>query len=123
VIPRRLAQFNKRFNNRLQMRWAPYLPPYAVVTHTGRKSATTYRTPVTAVVSHGLVAVPLFYGDDSDWLRNVLAARGAQLTRRGRTCSMHQPRVIPRGRRGELPLAIRVATAPTRNALVADLRY
>jgi hypothetical protein len=32
--PRALARFNKRVSNPIQMAWAPWLPPFAVVEHT-----------------------------------------------------------------------------------------
>jgi deazaflavin-dependent oxidoreductase (nitroreductase family) len=118
---RRIAVFNNRINNRIQLRWAPYLPPYAVIGHTGRRSGNAYRTPVTAFVARGMVGIPLTFGEDTDWVRNVLAAGSSEIVRRGRSFALCNPRVLGRGERVELPGIIRLATTPTRKALVAEL--
>jgi len=62
--------------------------------HTGRKSGHHYCTPVVAVkVADGMV-VPLPYGTDVDWLRNVLAAGDATITSNGRTYHVVKPKVV-----------------------------
>jgi deazaflavin-dependent oxidoreductase (nitroreductase family) len=47
--------------------------PTAVIHHTGRRSAKSYRTPVDAVPTPDGFAVASVYGVGSDWIRNVLA--------------------------------------------------
>jgi deazaflavin-dependent oxidoreductase (nitroreductase family) len=81
--PRALARFNKRVTNPIQSTYAPHLRPWAVVTHVGRRSGRTYRTPVLAFRSGTTLAVVLFYGTEADWIRNVLAAGHATITRGG----------------------------------------
>jgi deazaflavin-dependent oxidoreductase (nitroreductase family) len=81
--PRALARFNKRVTNPIQSVYAPHLPPWAVVEHRGRKSGRTYRTPVLSFRSGATLAVVLFYGTETDWIRNVLAAGEATVTRGG----------------------------------------
>jgi deazaflavin-dependent oxidoreductase (nitroreductase family) len=46
----------------------------AQLTHTGRRSGRTYVTPVGARRAGDLVLIPLTFGNQSDWSRNVLAA-------------------------------------------------
>ena len=46
----------------------------AQLTHTGRRSGRTYVTPVGARRSDHTVLIPLTFGNQSDWSRNVLAA-------------------------------------------------
>ncbi|HEU5474761.1 MAG TPA: nitroreductase family deazaflavin-dependent oxidoreductase [Actinophytocola sp.] len=94
VWSRGLARFNKRVTNRVQGLWAPYLPPWAMVVHTGRKSGREYRTPVLAKRSGNRLEVVLFYGERADWVRNVLAADGARVVRAGHAGRLIHPRVL-----------------------------
>ena len=91
---RGLARFNKRVTNRVQGVWAPYLPPWALIVHKGRKSGREYRTPVLAWRSGDRLGVVLYYGERAEWLRNVLAAGGAEVVRGGRTMRLADPRVV-----------------------------
>lgn len=94
TLPRSLARFNKRVTNRIQGQWAWLLPPYAVIVHKGRKSGTTYRTPVVASVADDRVLVGIMYGRQSDWVRNLLAAGGGEFVRLGRTYELLDPEVV-----------------------------
>lgn len=91
---RALARFNKRVTNRVQGVWAPWLPPWAVIVHKGRKSGRVYRTPVVAARSGNRLRVVLWYGERADWVRNVLAADGAEVVRAGRTMTLRGVRVV-----------------------------
>jgi len=55
----------------------------AQLTHTGRRSGRTYVTPVGARRAGDLVLVPLTFGNQSDWSRNVLAAGRCRLRLEG----------------------------------------
>ncbi len=46
----------------------------AQLTHTGRRSGRTYVTPVGAHLAGDVLLIPLTFGNQSDWSRNVLAA-------------------------------------------------
>jgi deazaflavin-dependent oxidoreductase (nitroreductase family) len=94
VLPRGLARFNKRVTNRVQGLWAPYLPPWAVIVHKGRKSGRSFRTPVLAYKSGTQLGIVLYYGERADWLRNVLAAGEASVVRAGKTVGLTNPRVL-----------------------------
>jgi deazaflavin-dependent oxidoreductase (nitroreductase family) len=120
LLPRSLARFNKVVTNRVQGLWAPYLPPYAVIVHRGRSSGTEYRTPVTAFRGDGILAVPLPYGADTDWVRNLLAADGGEVQRGGRVQRLVRPRVVESESDESLPKAARMALRRMR-VLVADL--
>lgn len=52
----------------------PHFRMAAQLTHTGRRSGRTYVTPVGARRAGDLVLIPLTFGNQSDWSRNVLAA-------------------------------------------------
>lgn len=93
--PRALARFNRRVSNPIQMAWAPWLPPFAVIEHTGRKTGTAYRTPVSAFAKGDRVGILLPYGDDTDWIRNVLAAGQCTLQRKRRKYTVTDVQVVP----------------------------
>jgi deazaflavin-dependent oxidoreductase (nitroreductase family) len=50
--------------------------PFSLIRHVGRKSGRTYETPVILVqVPEGFIA-ELTYGENVNWYRNIVAARG-----------------------------------------------
>ncbi len=65
-----------------------------VIEHTGRRSGKKYSTPVVIDrVSDGFI-IPLPFGTEVDWLRNVLAAGDATLRVHGETCHAVEPEII-----------------------------
>lgn len=105
LMPSWLPRFNKLVTNRIQGIWAPYLLPWAVVCHTGRKSGRVYRSPVTAFRRGNVLAVGLPYGSEAQWVKNVLAADGAEVIRRGQRLRLTNPRVVTAGTDERLPRA------------------
>lgn len=91
-LSRRVARFNRAINNPIQRQYAWLLPPWAIIVHRGRRSGKTYRTPVDAFKHRGTLAVVILYGEDSDWVRNVLAG-GGEVVRGGRTYELRSPRI------------------------------
>ncbi|NKE59686.1 nitroreductase family deazaflavin-dependent oxidoreductase [Lentzea sp. PSKA42] len=67
---------------------------YPVLTHVGRTSGTTYRTPMDAHPVDGGYLFVLVYGSGSDWARNVLAAGRAQLRIGGEDLELTAPRLV-----------------------------
>jgi deazaflavin-dependent oxidoreductase (nitroreductase family) len=92
-IRRRIVRFNKTINNPIQRQYAWLLPPWLIVVHKGRKSGRVYRTPVDAFRKGNTIAIPVLYGERSDWVQNLLAG-GGQVVRGGRTYSLRDPRVV-----------------------------
>lgn len=88
----RLRFFNKRVTNRITMTFAGKRI-YAVVHHVGRRSGKTYLTPVVAMPGGGGFYIPLPYGQDVDWYRNVIAQGGCRLELRRRFYSVDHPRL------------------------------
>jgi deazaflavin-dependent oxidoreductase (nitroreductase family) len=85
----------------------------AKVEHVGRRSGRRYETPVIAVPVQGGLAIPLPYGQDTDWCRNVRAAGGGVVVREGRRHAVSEPEVVPTNRmREQLPAFWRRSTAP-----------
>jgi deazaflavin-dependent oxidoreductase (nitroreductase family) len=70
------------------------VPPLAVVHHVGRKSGRAYRTPVVAFRSPEGFVIPMTYGHDVDWARNVVRAHGCELERLGRRVTLRNPRIV-----------------------------
>jgi deazaflavin-dependent oxidoreductase (nitroreductase family) len=93
-LSRRVARFNKLVTNRIQGTYAWLLPPWAVIVHRGRRSGRQYRTPVLAFARDRTLVVALLYGEESDWLRNLLSAGGGQVIRGGRTFDACQVAVV-----------------------------
>ncbi|WP_344842551.1 nitroreductase/quinone reductase family protein [Nonomuraea dietziae] len=69
-----------------------------VLTHVGRVSGATYRTPLDAHPVDGGYLFILVYGSRSEWVQNVLAAGGARLQVDGREVELAAPRLVVGGR-------------------------
>lgn len=88
--PRWLAKLNKRVFNPGQVRKGKY----PVVTHVGRKSGTTYQTPLDAFPTETGFVLVARYGPNSDWVRNVLASGTATLRFEGKDWALGSPRLV-----------------------------
>lgn len=87
--------FNKRVLNPAMLTVAGRRHWYAAALHhTGRTTGRAYTTPVVAVPVEGGYVIPLPYGEDVDWLKNVLAKGGATLVFDGATHELVSPEVI-----------------------------
>jgi deazaflavin-dependent oxidoreductase (nitroreductase family) len=92
-MPRWWGHLNKRlFNPR-----AIAAGTWPVLTHVGRTTGTTYRTPLDAYPVDGGFLFILVYGSGSDWVRNVLAANGARLRVDGKDVELAIPRLVGEG--------------------------
>ena len=106
--PRSIARFNRRFTNRLLSKVAGYLPGFAIVSHVGRRSGRTYRTPVNAFRTDDGYIIALTYGPESDWVKNVLAAGSCELQTRGRWVHLSDPRIETDRSKGWAPLPVKL---------------
>lgn len=87
---------NRAVFNPEQMKTAGTPGAYAsIVEHVGRTSGTEYRTPVGVVATDGGFVIALPYGDQADWLKNVLAAETATIVHEGETFEVDQPELVP----------------------------
>lgn len=90
-----VRHFNKRFLNPAMMRFAGKDYWYAsVVHHEGRKSGKAYATPVWAVSVGRYFYIPLPYGRDVDWCRNVLQAGDCVLESHGMRYKTTSPEIV-----------------------------
>jgi deazaflavin-dependent oxidoreductase (nitroreductase family) len=89
------ARFNRRFVNRVVRPISGRVAMWSVVEHRGRRSGTTYETPVSMFHTSDGVAILLPYGEDRDWVRNLVAAGGGRVTCSGETFAVVDPRIVP----------------------------
>ncbi len=90
-LPRWVARVNRRVFNPREIRKG--VRP--VLSHVGRRSGASYRTPLDAHPVDGGYIFVLMYGSGSDWVQNVLTAGSARLTAGGEIHELTAPRVIP----------------------------
>jgi deazaflavin-dependent oxidoreductase (nitroreductase family) len=119
-LSRRLARFNRVVTNRIQGQWAWLTPPWAVVCHRGRRTGRRYRTPVVAFKRGRKLAVVVLYGEQSDWVQNVLAG-GGQVVRGGATFKLVQPRLVRTAQAGGVSEAARLVGRFSGKLIVAEL--
>jgi len=119
-LPRWLARFNKLVTNRVMGLWAPYLPPWAVILHRGRKTGKPYRTVLWAFPSKQTLVIALTYGE-TDWSRNVIAAGGGEIVRLGRTRKFTNPRIVTDPGDPALPQGTRWTVRIFGKSLLVDL--
>jgi len=93
-FPRFMRSVNRTFTNPLMRTFAWIVPPLAVVHHVGRKSGKEYRSPVVAFRTDKGFVIPMTYGTDVDWGRNLLAAGGGEVEQMGRRYKLRKPRVV-----------------------------
>jgi deazaflavin-dependent oxidoreductase (nitroreductase family) len=62
--------------------------------HVGRRTGAYYITPVGARIKDGHVLIPLTFGNQSDWVRNVRVAGGATLEVNRRSYGMVAPECL-----------------------------
>jgi deazaflavin-dependent oxidoreductase (nitroreductase family) len=82
-------------------RWSPW----ASLRHVGRRSGRQYTTPVLTAMGPDGAVIPLPFGPDTDWCRNLLAVDGCTLRWQGRDFALQAPRVI--GVSGPLRLVLK----------------
>jgi deazaflavin-dependent oxidoreductase (nitroreductase family) len=96
LILRPLIWLGKHAFNPIQMRTAGTPGAYAgIIRHRGRVSGRAYATPVGVIAIDDGFLITLPYGTQASWLRNVLAAREAELVTEGATYTVDQPELIP----------------------------
>lgn len=77
-----------------QLAGRTFFPLWAILRHRGRRSARKYAIPVAVGVSPDSFVIPLPWGDQTQWLRNVLVAGGCSLRWRGEDHAATDPRII-----------------------------
>lgn len=108
-LPTRMGRFNRLVTNRLTRPFAGWLPGFAILTHRGRRSGRTYRIPINAFRDGNDYVFALTYGPETDWVRNVLTAGGAEIETRGHHIQLTKPRISTDVAKTWAPLPVRLA--------------
>jgi deazaflavin-dependent oxidoreductase (nitroreductase family) len=86
---------NKYFFNRITLFLAAHgKGPFSIICHLGRKSGRAYQTPVLASYIDEMAVIPLSYGEDVDWLKNILAQGGCEIIRTKKRLNGISPEVV-----------------------------
>jgi deazaflavin-dependent oxidoreductase (nitroreductase family) len=83
-----------RYVNPITRPVAKKLPAFAILTHRGRKTGRTYRTPVNVFRRGDDYFFFLTYGSDVQWVKNILAAGSCSIETRGRIVELVEPELI-----------------------------
>ena len=84
------------------------LPGFGILTHTGRSTGRTYRTPLLVLRRGDDYVFGLWYGSHVHWVKNVLAAGGCEVRVRGRDVRLVEPELFADPLRRLLPLPLRL---------------
>jgi hypothetical protein len=91
-VPKFMARVNRRIFNPMELRKGER----PVLIHEGRSSGRRFETPLDAhPVEDGYVFFVL-YGPDTDWVRNILHAGGAELRLPTGVTNLTNPRLLSR---------------------------
>jgi deazaflavin-dependent oxidoreductase (nitroreductase family) len=93
---RPLLAFATRLLNPMivQLAGKRHVRAYAVIEHRGRRSGRVYATPVAAVPTADGFVVPMAFGEQADWFRNVLAAGECVIRWNGAAYHVVEPELI-----------------------------
>jgi deazaflavin-dependent oxidoreductase (nitroreductase family) len=84
----------ERYVNPITRPIAKHLPAFAILTHRGRNTGRTYRTPINVFRRGAHYFFFLTYGSDVQWVRNVLATGCCSIETRGRVVELVEPELI-----------------------------
>jgi deazaflavin-dependent oxidoreductase (nitroreductase family) len=113
VVPRTrlypLRGFAVRHVNPITRRFAGWMPLFALLTYRGRKTGRTYNTPINVLRQGNHYVFALTYGsEDSQWVKNVLAAGGCEMRRMGRDIRLVEPELLVNPDPSLIPLPLRI---------------
>ena len=90
----RYRRYVNRYLNPITRPLARRLPSFAILTHRGRTSGRTYRTPINVFRRGDTYIFLLTYGSDVQWVKNVLAAGSCSLETQGKVVRLVEPELI-----------------------------
>jgi deazaflavin-dependent oxidoreductase (nitroreductase family) len=103
----RLRHIATRYVDPVLSPLAKRLPTFGIVTHRGRKTGRTYRTPINVFRRGDRYLFFLTYGSDVQWVKNILAAGSCSLESRGRIIELVEPELITDPELRPAPVAVR----------------
>lgn len=99
-IINRAAQATLRFGTKrlnplmMSLAGSRRLPMLAVIHHRGRRSGRSYTTPLAARPTADGFVIPLTFGEQADWFRNVQAAGGCMVRWKDVNYPLIEPEVV-----------------------------
>lgn len=108
-LPRQLGRINRRVTNPILWPILSRLPRsgFGRITHVGRHSGRTYRTPMLAFRHGDGIVFALTYGPGTEWVRNVLTAGACDFETRRDTCHLVEPLLFHDPGRRSVPAVVR----------------
>jgi hypothetical protein len=92
----RIRYFNRRYFNPWSLSFAGRPHSFWLdILHTGRRSGKEYITPVVAVRENGSFIIPLPYGQQVDWFKNIMTAGRCDLIYQGKVYHASSLEMIP----------------------------
>lgn len=89
-VPMWVARVNRRVFNPMEIKRGTR----PLLTHVGRSSGNTHKTPLDAHQVDGGYIFIVMYGPESDWVKNVLTSGTATLEVGGEEIALGSPRMI-----------------------------
>jgi deazaflavin-dependent oxidoreductase (nitroreductase family) len=83
-----------RYVNPITRPLAKKLPNFGILTHRGRNTGRTYRTPINVFRRGREYFFFLTYGSDVQWVKNVIATGSCSIETRGRVVELVEPELI-----------------------------
>jgi deazaflavin-dependent oxidoreductase (nitroreductase family) len=83
-----------RYVNPITRPVAGKLPAFAILTHRGRRTGRTYRTPLNVFRRGNDYFFFLTYGSDVQWVKNILATGSCSIETRGQVVELVEPELI-----------------------------
>jgi deazaflavin-dependent oxidoreductase (nitroreductase family) len=109
-LPYFMRRVNRVFTNPVLGTVAWIVPGMGVIHHTGRETGRKYRSPVMAFRSKRGFVIPMTYGRDVDWGRNIMKAGRCDLMCIGKRYTLRNPRIVDgNAAYAHLPIGIRSA--------------
>jgi deazaflavin-dependent oxidoreductase (nitroreductase family) len=103
-----LRPFTTKIFNRLSIHFAGWAPMFAILSHVGRRSGRTYRTPINVFRRGEHYVFALTYGSDVQWLKNIMAAGDCMMRTRGHDVHLVEPELIVDPELRLMPLPVRL---------------
>jgi deazaflavin-dependent oxidoreductase (nitroreductase family) len=102
-----IRPFTTHVVNPITRRFAAWLPMFGILSYRGRRSGNRYRIPMNAFRDGDDWIFALTYGSEVQWVKNVLAAGEAELTKRRTTIRLAEPKLFVDRKRLRMPFPVR----------------
>jgi deazaflavin-dependent oxidoreductase (nitroreductase family) len=93
-LPNIVRYFSKLFKNRMIADVESGKSEMSIISHTGRRTGSAYRTPVDAIFLDKEVLIGLVYGRKTDWLKNVLEQKDCTIFYKMQTYAATDPVIL-----------------------------